>query len=157
VTALSAGLLVYRRRGGRLEVLLVHPGGPYFRKKDHGSWSVPKGLVEQGESMPDAARREFREETGVAAPEGALLELGEIHQAGGKRVRAWAAEGDIDPASISGNRFELEWPPRSGHLQSFPEVDRGAFFGLDEARARVVPAQRALVDRLERALEGGSQ
>jgi predicted NUDIX family NTP pyrophosphohydrolase len=150
----SAGVLLYRRRGGGLEVLLVHPGGPFFDKKDHGSWSIPKGLVEPGEAEPDAALREFREETGLPPPKGALLELGEIKQSGGKRVRAWAVEGDCDPASISSNVFEMEWPPRSGRIRSFPEVDRGAFFDLVEARRRLVPAQCELLDRLERALGG---
>jgi len=154
VSGPSAGLMLYRRREGRLEVLLVHPGGPFFKNKDHGSWSIPKGLVEPGEAEPDAALREFREETGLPPPEGALVELGEIRQSGGKRVRAWGVEGDCDPTSISGNSFEMEWPPRSGQVRSFPEVDRGAFFDLAEARRRLLPAQCELLDRLESALEG---
>lgn len=150
--ALSAGLLLYRRHGGVLEVLLVHPGGPFFRRRDLGVWSVPKGEVGPGEDPAEAARRELAEETGLTAPEAGLLELGEVRQRGGKRVLAWAFEGDCDPAATRSNSFEVEWPPRSGRRQSFPEVDRAAFFGLAEARRRINPAQVALLDRLAAAL-----
>ena len=120
----SAGLLMYRHRDGALEVLLVHPGGPFFAKKDAGAWSVPKGIVENGEADLDAARREFEEETSFAVTTERFLELGEVRQKGGKRVRAWAFEGDCDPSEFESNTFELEWPPRSGRVRAFPEVDR---------------------------------
>jgi len=151
--ALSAGLLLYRRSGDRFEVLLVHPGGPFFARRDLGCWSVPKGEVAEGEASAAAARREFAEETGLVAPEAAaLIDLGEVRQRGGKRVQAWAFEGDCDPERLSSNRFEMEWPPRSGRVRSFPEVDRAAFFDLGEARRRIVDAQAAFLDRLEARL-----
>jgi len=152
---LSAGLLMFRRHG-TLEVLLVHPGGPFFARRDLGAWSVPKGEVSEGEDEQAAARRELTEETGLRAPEGELLDLGEVRQKGGKRVRAWAFEGDCDPAALRSNRFEMEWPPRSGRVQSFPEVDRAAFFDLDQARRRINAAQVAFLDRLEARLGGGA-
>lgn len=153
----SAGLLMYRRRGGALEVLLAHPGGPFFARQDEGSWSVPKGLVEDGEADLDAARREFEEETSLAVDADDFLDLGEVRQKGGKRVRAFAFEGDCDPAAIESNTFELEWPPRSGQRRSFPEIDRAAWFALDEARRRILAAQTAFLDRLERELGEGCQ
>lgn len=134
-----------------MEVLLAHPGGPFFARKDAGVWSVPKGN-EPGEDPIAVARREFAEETGHAPPAGPMLDLGEVRQRGGKLVRAWAAEGDLDPASARSNTFELEWPPRSGRIQVFPEVDRVAWFQLAEARERINPAQAAFLDRLAASL-----
>jgi len=144
----SAGILLFRRGSDGLEVLLVHPGGPFFARKDDGSWSIPKGLYEDGEEPLAAARREFEEELGSPCPGGDALELGEIRQKNGKRVTAWAIEGDLDAASIVSNTFELEWPPRSGNLQTFPEVDRAAWFTLDAARTKILAAQASFLDRL---------
>jgi len=149
---LSAGLLLYRRRGAALEVLLVHPGGPFFQRRDQGAWSVPKGEVDPQEDLEAAARRELAEETGLSAPATGLLDLGEIRQSGGKRVRAWAFEGDCDPGALRSNEFELEWPRGSGRVRRFPEVDRAAFFDLAEARRRINPAQAAFLERLRVAL-----
>jgi predicted NUDIX family NTP pyrophosphohydrolase len=144
----SAGLLLYRRSVG-LEVFLVHPGGPFFAKRDDGWWTVPKGLVDRDEDPLAAARREFAEETGFALPAGAeFIDLGSVRQKGGKVVRAWAVEGDCEPALLRSNTVTLEWPPRSGRRRDFPEVDRGAFFPLDEARRKILPAQAPLLDRL---------
>ncbi|CAL80506.1 conserved hypothetical protein; putative NUDIX family protein [Bradyrhizobium sp. ORS 278] len=145
--ARSAGVLAFRRRGGVLEVLLVHPGGPFWRNKDLGAWSIPKGEFGAGEAAEAVARREFAEELGteLTAP---LVPLGEIRQRGGKVVKAFAAEIDLDASAITSNTFELEWPPRSGRMQRFPEVDRAAWLDLAEARARINPAQAALLDRL---------
>lgn len=142
----SAGILPWRRRAA-LEVLLVHPGGPLWAKKDEGAWSIAKGLVEEGESPEAAARREFAEETGWAPP-AALVPLGEITQRGGKRVVAFAAEMDVDPGTLVSGTFEMEWPPRSGRRAVFPEVDRAAWFAPDEARRAINPAQAELLDRL---------
>ena len=149
----SAGLLLFRRRGGDagLEVLLVHPGGPFFRSKDDGAWSIPKGEVEPGEDRADAARREFAEEVGPA-PAGPLLPLAPVRQKGGKVVHAWAVEGDCDPDAIAPNTFTIEWPPRSGRQATFPEVDRAAFFAPAEAKRKINPAQVALIEELERLL-----
>jgi predicted NUDIX family NTP pyrophosphohydrolase len=144
----SAGLLMYRRRGGRLEVLLAHPGGPYFAKKDRGAWSIPKGLVDSGEDFLAAAQREFTEETGFT-PQGPFIPLGGVKRRTHKIVYAWAFEGDCDPVELVSNAFELEWPPRSGRLLRVPEVDRAAFFDLDEARAAIVSYQRRFLDELE--------
>lgn len=154
MTKLSAGLLMFRRSRG-LELFLVHPGGPFFRNKDEGAWSIPKGEVEDGAEPLAAALREFSEETGAAAPQGELVPLGEIRQKGGKRVLAWAIEGDLDPAAVKSNSFELEWPPRSGRKREFPEIDRAEFFPPAVARRKLNPAQAELVDRLERKLGGG--
>ena len=148
---LSAGLLLFRRRGG-LELFLVHPGGPFFRNKDEGAWSIPKGEVEPPEDPLLTARREFSEETGIDVPDNGYLALGEIRQKGGKRVTAWAFEGDCDPSAIRSNTFEIEWPPRSGQRQTFPEVDRADFFPPDAARVKLNAAQAELVTRLEDAL-----
>jgi predicted NUDIX family NTP pyrophosphohydrolase len=138
---------MYRRLGARMEVLLVHPGGPYWRRKDDGAWSIPKGEMDADEDAADAARREFAEETGVVLT--ALLEpLGEIRQRGGKRVIAFAAEGDIDVRSIRSNAFEIEWPPRSGKMQNFPEIDRAEWFELAAAHSKILEGQRPLLDRL---------
>jgi predicted NUDIX family NTP pyrophosphohydrolase len=148
---LSAGILLYRRRGGGLELLLVHPGGPFWAKKDAGAWSIPKGEYAQDEDPMAAARRELAEETG-AEPRGDLLPLGDIVQKGGKRVSAWALEGDFDPARLKSNHFELEWPPRSGRRQSFPEIDRAQWFASDAARQKILPAQADFIARLLKAL-----
>lgn len=147
----SAGILLYRNCGESPQVLLVHPGGPFFRNKDVGAWTIPKGEVHAGESPLEAARREFEEETGIS-PEPPFLPLGEIRQKAGKVVQAWACAGDCDPAAIRSNTFTVEWPPRSGRRQEFPEIDRAAFFGVEEARRKINPAQAALLDRFEAAL-----
>jgi predicted NUDIX family NTP pyrophosphohydrolase len=147
----SAGLLLYRRRAGVLEVLLVHPGGPFWARRDEGAWSIPKGEHDADEDPLAAARREFAEETGIA-PAGEAVALTPIRQKGGKVVRAFALEGDCDPSAIRSNTFTIEWPPRSGRQQAFPEVDRAAWFSLDEARRKLNPAQSALIDDLARLL-----
>jgi predicted NUDIX family NTP pyrophosphohydrolase len=145
----SAGLLVHRERAGRTEVLLVHPGGPFWAKRDEGAWSVPKGeLDDAGDDGLATARREFREELGIDAPAGAPRPLGEIRQRGGKVVEAWAVAGDLDVEAIVSNTFETEWPPKSGRIQAFPEVDRAGWFTLEEARVKLNPAQGELLDRL---------
>jgi predicted NUDIX family NTP pyrophosphohydrolase len=146
----SAGVLVVRRKEGGLEVLLVHPGGPFWASKDLGAWSLPKGEVAEGEDEETAARRELLEETGLVAP-AALRPLGEVVQAGGKRVVAFAYEGDCDPERCRSGTFEMEWPPRSGRRQAFPEVDRAAFFPLEEARRRILAGQAPLLDRVAEA------
>ena len=145
----SAGILLFRRLGGRLEVLLAHPGGPYFARKDAGHWTIPKGEPDGEQDLLVVARREFEEETGIAPPSGPVIDLGSIVQKGGKVVHAWAIEGDLDPAEAISNTFDLEWPPGSGTRRAFPEIDRVAWFALDEARARVKAAQIPLIDRLE--------
>ena len=144
----SAGILLYRHGDDGPEVLLVHPGGPFFARRDDGAWSIPKGLYEDDEEPLAAARREFAEELGSPCPDGPTLELGEIRQKNGKRVTAWAVEGDLDAEAITSNTFELEWPPRSGRRQEFPEVDRVAWFTLDAARVKILAAQAPLLDRL---------
>lgn len=151
---LSAGLLLFRRTGRGLEVFLAHPGGPFWARRDAGAWSVPKGEVAEGEAPEDAARREFREETGFS-PGGALLELGRIRQKGGKTVACWALEGNVDADAARSNTVELEWPRDSGRRVSFPEVDRCAWFDLDTARRKINAAQAELIDRLERAARPG--
>ena len=138
---------MYRRTGKALEVLLVHPGGPFWRNKNDGAWSIPKGEIDEGEDLADAALREFMEEIGDA-PDGPLRSLGEIRQRGGKRVHAFAIEGDIDAGAIASNTFEIEWPPKSGRLQTFPEVDRAGWFDLPAARVKIIESQRLLLDRL---------
>lgn len=147
VKAVSAGLLLYRRANGRIEVLLGHLGGPFFARKDAGAWGIPKGEVEPGEDLLAAAKREFAEETGLA-PAGPLLALGSVTQKSGKVVHAWAAEGDFDPANLQSNTFELEWPRGSGKLKRFPELDRVMWFDVDTARTKINPAQAAFLDRL---------
>jgi predicted NUDIX family NTP pyrophosphohydrolase len=142
-------LLVYRRKEQGLEVFLVHPGGPLWAKKDLGAWSIPKGEYSANEDPLAAARREFQEETGFVV-EGDFLELGTIRQAGGKLVSAWAVEGDCDPAGLKSNVFEMQWPPRSGRMAEFPEVDRGAWFALSEARERILGSQKAILDRFQK-------
>ena len=143
----SAGLLMYRRLGRAVELFLVHPGGPFFARRDLGAWSIPKGMPLPDEPLLDAARREFEEETGLHA-EGPFEALTPVRQRGGKIVNAWAFEGDADPAVIVSNQFTLEWPPGSGRTRTFPEVDRAAFFAPDEARRRLLSAQVPLVDEL---------
>jgi predicted NUDIX family NTP pyrophosphohydrolase len=158
VAAVSAGLLMCRRRDGMLEFLLAHPGGPFFARKDEGVWSIPKGLVEPDEDPLAAARREFTEETGwvVEADDDGFVDLGEVVQKGGKRVRAWAFLGDADPATLRSNAFRLQWPPRSGQWRTFPEIDRAAFFDPETARLKMLPAQVPFLDRaLERLGQDG--
>jgi predicted NUDIX family NTP pyrophosphohydrolase len=149
---LSAGILMWRHGAdGAVEVLLGHFGGPLWATKDDGAWAIPKGVVEAGETPEQAARREFEEELGAAA-RGRLTPLGQIKQKGGKIVEAFALEGDLDPEAIGSNLFTLEWPPRSGRVQSFPEIDRAGWFDLAEARAKILPSQATLLDLLEEAL-----
>jgi predicted NUDIX family NTP pyrophosphohydrolase len=148
----SAGVLLWRRRDGELQVLLAHNGGPYWTKKDLGHWTIVKGEIEPGEEPEAVARREFAEETGHDLPDGPLVALGEIRQKSGKRVLGWGIEGDLDPATAQSNTFDLEWPPRSGHIQAFPEIDRVEWFEMDEARKRLKAAQAAFLDRLLDAL-----
>lgn len=145
----SAGVLLWRRRGEHLEVLLGHNGGPYFARKNQGHWTVLKGEVESGEDVTSVARREFAEETGHELPHGPMLELGRIRQKSGKVVLAWAVEGDLDPETAVSNTFEMEWPPRSGRMRAFPEIDRVAWFDLNEARTMIKDAQAPFLDRLE--------
>ncbi|HWK28499.1 MAG TPA: NUDIX domain-containing protein [Solirubrobacter sp.] len=148
----SAGILLYRRTPA-LEVLLVHPGGPFWAKKDLGAWSIPKGEHDDGEDALGCARREFEEETGTTPAPGALDDLGSVRLKSGKVVQAWALEGDLDPATVRSNTFALEWPPRSGRTQEFPEVDRANWFGLEEAATRINPAQAAFLERLTQRFE----
>ena len=150
---LSAGILLFRQRDGEAEVLLIKPGGPFWRNKHAGAWMIPKGMVEHGEAPPEAALREFAEETGTrltAIP----FALATVKQAGGKLVQAFAVEGDLDPAAIRSNDFELEWPPRSGKLERFPEVAEGRWMSLAEARDLMLPSQLPLLDALEAKLKG---
>lgn len=152
----SAGILMYRRRDGNVQVLLVHPGGPFWRRRDLGAWSISKGEPAPGETNEAAARREFCEELG-ADPAGALIPLGSIRQRGGKTVEAYAAKGDFDVAAFRcTSRCEIEWPPRSGRLQSFPEVDQAHWWSLPEAFKRILPGQCPLLDRLHTLCEGAS-
>jgi predicted NUDIX family NTP pyrophosphohydrolase len=143
----SAGILMYHVRDGRLQVLLAHPGGPFWRKKDAGAWSIPKGEVDEGEDDAAAARREFEEELGTR-PDGDLIALGEVRQRSGKRVQAFALEGNLDADAARSMTFEMEWPPHSGRMATFPEVDRAAWFELDAARDKLIVGQRPLLDRL---------
>jgi predicted NUDIX family NTP pyrophosphohydrolase len=149
---LSAGLLMYRMRDGRAEVLLVHPGGPFWAKKDQGAWSIPKGEVEPGEDPFSTAKREFEEELGFEA-QGEFTKLEMVKQKGGKTVQAWVFEGNCDPASIHSNTFVMEWPPRSGKAREFPEIDRAEFFGIEEAKRRINAAQTELLSELEQLLK----
>jgi predicted NUDIX family NTP pyrophosphohydrolase len=150
----SAGLLMYRGSGSHLELLLVHPGGPFWANKDLGAWSIPKGEYAGDEDPLAVAQREFAEETG-AEPRGKFEPLGEVVQAGGKRVSAWAVEGNLDPAALVSNTFELEWPPRSGRKRSFPEVDRAEWFSPEEAARKILAGQRPFVDRLMKLWASG--
>jgi predicted NUDIX family NTP pyrophosphohydrolase len=144
----SAGILLYRLHGAAPEVMLVHPGGPFWARKDAGAWSIPKGEHDDGEDARACALREFEEETGAALPPGELIELGSVKQKGGKVVSAWAAEGDLDAESVRSNTFTMEWPPRSGRTAEFPEIDRAAWFGIEAAREKLIAAQGAFLDRL---------
>ena len=150
---LSAGILLFREREGRTEVLLIKPGGPFWRKRDVGAWMIPKGAVEAGETPADAALREFEEETGSALA-ATPFPLRRIRQSGGKHVEAFAAEGDLDAAAVKSNDFEVEWPPRSGQLQRHPEVAEARWMTLAEARAMMLPSQVPLLDALEERLGG---
>jgi predicted NUDIX family NTP pyrophosphohydrolase len=155
----SAGILLFRRVGEEVEVLLVHPGGPYWRRKDEGAWSIPKGECEEGEGRRECALRELGEELGPAAPRldpGELIELGSIRQRAGKVVHAWAAEAGFDPASLDSATFAMEWPPRSGTEREFPEVDRAEWLDPAAARSKINPAQAELLERLRERLAGGS-
>lgn len=143
----SAGLLMVRRDAHGLAFLLAHPGGPFFAHKDEGAWMIPKGMLEPGEEPLAAARREFAEETGLALPDGPFTSLGEVRQAGGKVVHAWAFFGDCDPGTLASNTCTIEYPPRSGRRMEIPEVDRFAFFGADEAKRKLNPAQVPFIDR----------
>ena len=152
----SAGILMFRRTSGTLEVLLAHPGGPFWMKRDLGAWTIPKGLVEPGEDIHAAARREFHEETGFPLGPGGIA-LTPRRQASGKTVHAWAVEGDCDAAACRSNEFTMEWPPKSGRSASFPEIDRAAWFTLGEARQRILPGQRPFLEELAARLEARDQ
>jgi predicted NUDIX family NTP pyrophosphohydrolase len=153
----SAGLLVYRGGGATLEVLLVHPGGPFWSKKDDGAWFIPKGEIEADEDAWAAAQREFREELGLAPPASEPLDLETVKNKGGKVIRAWALEGDLELSRLVSNTFSLEWPPRSGKLRDFPEVDRAQYFGVEAALQKMHPAEQPLLERLLRHLTGASR
>jgi len=144
---------MYRQSAGKLQFLLAHPGGPFFRNKDIGVWTIPKGEIGENEDALSAARREFAEEIG-SNPEGRFIELAPVRQKGGKIVRAWGVEGDVDPAGIQSNSFSLEWPPRSGRLQEFPEIDRAEWFDAESAKSKINPAQWPLLEELERVIAG---
>jgi predicted NUDIX family NTP pyrophosphohydrolase len=152
MAARSAGLLLFRRRENSIEVLIAHMGGPLWARKDEHAWSIPKGEYAEGEDPYAAARREFAEELGQQVPDGEPLDLGEIRQASGKRVQAWAVEGDLDTAAVVSNTFSMEWPRGSGRLQEFPEVDRAEWCSLEQARRRLIRGQVELLDRLANAL-----
>lgn len=151
MSRVSAGLLLYRIDDGNLQVLLAHPGGPFFKNKDDGVWSIPKGEIEPDEDFLAAAQREFEEETGVK-PTGPFVALTPVKQKGGKVVHAWAFEGDCDPSAIVSNTFTMEWPPKSGKQTAFPEIDRAEFFDLETARRKINAAQAGLIDELEKLL-----
>ena len=148
MTKRSAGILLHRGRGAELRLLLAHPGGPFWAKKDQGAWSIPKGEYDEGEDPLAVARREFEEELGAPVPAGDAVELGEVAQPSRKVVTAFAVEGDFDPSGLRSNLFEMEWPPKSGRKQSFPEVDRAAWFTVEEAREKILPGQGPFIDRL---------
>jgi predicted NUDIX family NTP pyrophosphohydrolase len=153
----SAGLLMFRKRNGELEVLLVHPGGPFFRNKDEGAWTIPKGEVDEGEDLLTRAKIEFQEEVGFA-PSGDLIPLGSVKQKGGKTVYGWAFEGDLpDHFKPASNTFEIEWPPQSGRRQAIPEVDRAEFFSIEEAKQKINPAQVVFLERLSKALKSPNE
>ncbi len=152
--AVSSGLLLYRRKNGGLEIFLAHPGGPFWAKRDNGAWTIPKGVVDEGEQLIDGARREFREETGIEA-NGPYASLGSVKQKAGKTVHAWAWEGDADPSAIVSNTTKTEWPRGSGKWMTYPEVDRCAWFDVATARVKINPAQSAFIDRLAILLASG--
>lgn len=143
----SSGILVYRFRDGQLQVMLVHPGGPFWAKKDKGVWSIPKGICEEGEASIDAAKREFKEETGFDI-NGNFIDLGELRQSSGKIVHVWAVEGDLDTSKIKSNTFEMEWPKGSGKIRQYPEIDKGEWFSIDVAKEKIVKGQKGFLDRL---------
>ena len=147
----TAGILLFRETSRGLEVLLVHPGGPFWARKDDGAWSIPKGLIDDGEDPLDAAKREFREETG-GSPDGEAIALEPLRQPSGKILHAWAMRGEFDPATLTSNTFSVEWPPRSGRQQDFPEVDRAAWFSMEEAGRKILKGQAPLLDELRRKL-----
>jgi predicted NUDIX family NTP pyrophosphohydrolase len=151
----SAGIVLHRAGDGGPEVLLVHPGGPFWAKKDDGAWSIPKGEYEPDEDALACALREFEEETGTRLDAAELIDLGAVVQKAGKEVRAWAVRGDLDPATVRSNSFTMEWPPRSGRRQEFPEIDRAEWFTLDTARVKLVAAQAELLDRLVERMTNG--
>ncbi len=153
-TSVSAGILLYRIRAGMLEVFLVHPGGPYWQKKDAGVWSIPKGELEEGADALATAQREFREETGSEVS-GEFVPLPPLKQPSGKLVHAWAVDGDVDATSITSNTFRMEWPPRSGRQQEFPEIDRGAWFPLSAAKEKILSGQRGFLEQLEQQIDAG--
>jgi predicted NUDIX family NTP pyrophosphohydrolase len=148
----SAGILLYRRKSNRIELLLVHPGGPFWQKKDNGAWTIPKGEFMDNEEALEAAKREFQEETGVALS-GNFIELTPVKQKAGKLIYAWALEGDVDTSNILSNFFKIEWPPKSGRFKEFPEVDKAEWFGEEQAKEKINPAQVRLVDELLQKLE----
>jgi predicted NUDIX family NTP pyrophosphohydrolase len=151
----SAGIVLFRRRNGSIEVLLGHMGGPFWARRDEGAWSIPKGEHDDDENPQDAARREFVEETGTAVPDGDMIDLGEVRQSSRKLVRAWAVEGDLDETTVVSNTFTLEWPPKSGIHEDFPEIDRAAWFDLATADTKIVAGQRALLATLaDRVCDG---
>lgn len=149
----SAGLLMYRIQDGKLQVLLAHPGGPFFQNKDDGAWTIPKGEIEAGEDLLEAAKREFEEETGIK-PSGPFIELTPIKQKGGKIVHAWAFQGDCDPSAVASNTFTMEWPPKSGRQMEFPEMDRAEFFDVATAGQKIKAAQMPLVNECEQIVLG---
>jgi predicted NUDIX family NTP pyrophosphohydrolase len=155
MSKISAGLVMYRARDGRLEVLLVHPGGPFWARKDHGAWFIPKGEVNLEEDQLAAAKREFEEETSVR-PEGSFLPLGSVKHKSGKTVLAWAFKGNCDTNSIKSNTFSMEWPPKSGKQRQFPEIDRAAFFTIEQAKDKIYPAEFELLNRLRQASDGSA-
>ena len=148
----SAGILLYRFKEGKLQVMLVHPGGPFWKKKDRGAWSIPKGICESGEATIDAAKREFKEETGFDV-DGEFIDLGEIRQPSGKIVHVWAVEGDLDTKKIRSNTFQLEWPKGSGKIREFPEVDRGEWFDIEVAMEKITKGQKGFLERLLNVLK----
>jgi len=149
---ISAGILMYRLKDERLQVLLVHPGGPFWAKKDEGAWSIPKGLIDQGEDPLEAAKREFEEETGFSVS-GRFISIGEVRLGSGKIIKAWAVKGDLDPSGIRSNTFRMQWPPRSGRVQEFPEVDRAEWFDIEEAQKRINQGQVGLLEELKRRIQ----
>jgi len=151
----TAGILLFREAPGGLEVLLVHPGGPFWTKKDEGAWTIPKGLVDDGEDPFDAAKREFREETG-GSPDGDAIALEPVRQPSGKVIHAWALRGEFDPATLTSNTFSMEWPPHSGQQREFPEVDRAGWFSMEEAGRKILKGQAPLLSELRQKLDRGS-
>jgi predicted NUDIX family NTP pyrophosphohydrolase len=149
---ISAGILMYRIHDGKLQMLLAHPGGPFFKNKDDGAWSIPKGEIEPGEDLFEAAKREFEEETGFT-PTGPFTVLRPVKQKGGKMVHAWAFEGECDPSAIVSNTFTMEWPPKSGRLMAFPEIDRAEFFDVAAARRKIKAGQEALIEQIQQMVD----